>query len=113
MSGAVSKNYIHTLRATRRGQMQYGIKEGMSEVLLMTDTSQGDQETIRVKDLGTHMKTISVSSTRDKLFRVLIDNQEFIPLFHQDIKFLKLSQKSHRFPGERFLREIKVLAALS
>ena len=40
----------------------------------MTDTSQGDQETIRVKDLGTHMKTISVSSTRDKPFRVLIDN---------------------------------------
>jgi len=74
-SGAISKNYIHGLRALRRGRMQYGIKEGMSEILLTADTTSGDLETIRVKDLGTHTKTISVLSNRDKTFRVLISNR--------------------------------------
>ena len=71
----ISKNYIHRLRALRRGRMQYGIKEGLSEILLTADTASGDLDTVRVKDLGTHTKTIALSSSRDKAFGLLISNR--------------------------------------
>lgn len=74
-AGAVSKNYIHSLRALRRGKMQYGIKEGLSEILVTADTSAGDLDTIRVKDLGTHTRTLSLTSTRDKVYRIVVDNR--------------------------------------
>lgn len=74
-SGAISKNYIHGLRTLRRGRMQYGIKEGLSEILLTAEAAAGDLATIRVADLGTHTRTISISSNRDKTLRVLISNR--------------------------------------
>jgi hypothetical protein len=74
-AGGVSKNYIHRLRALRRGRVQYGIKEGLSELLFVTDGAAGDYDTFRVKDLGTHTRTVSVSSSRDKALRVLVSNR--------------------------------------
>jgi hypothetical protein len=71
----VSKNYVHTTRGVRRGELQYGLKQGLTQLMLTADTSAGETRAIEVKDLGTHTNAITVKGYRDKVFSLQVHNQ--------------------------------------
>jgi hypothetical protein len=73
-SPAVSKNYIHTTRGLRRGSLQYGVKQGLSQFVLSAETAPGETHSIQVKDLGSQTNAITVKGNRDKVFSLLVHN---------------------------------------
>ena len=72
---AVSKNFIHTTRGLRRGLLQYGVKQGFSEFMLIGETASAEPHRIEVKDLGTHTNTVTIKGNRDKSFDLEIHNK--------------------------------------
>jgi hypothetical protein len=72
---AISKNYIHTTRGLRGGRLQYGIKQGLTQLILTADTAAGDTHTIQVKDLGTHTNAITLKGYRDKVFSLQVHHK--------------------------------------
>ncbi len=71
----VSKNYIHTTHGLRSGRLQYGIKQGLTQLMLSAETVAGETHVIQVKDLGTHTNAITVKGYRDKVFSLHVDNK--------------------------------------
>jgi hypothetical protein len=71
----ISKNYIHTTRGVRGGRLQYGIKHGLTQLILTADTAAGESHVIQVENLGTHSSTITVKGYRDKVFRLEVHNK--------------------------------------
>jgi hypothetical protein len=96
---SVSRNYVHVARGIERGPMEYGIKEGLSEILVRADTLPGDLDTIRVNDLGTHMRTLSITSSRDKVFAFHVHNRLGIGRDH-----LRMSIANVNLPAGKELR---------
>jgi hypothetical protein len=72
---AISKNYIHTTRGLRGGRLQYGLKQGLTQLLLTAETAAGETHTMQVKDLGTHTNAITLKGYRDKLFTLQVYNK--------------------------------------
>jgi hypothetical protein len=72
---AVSKNYIHTTRGVRGGRLQYGLKQGLSQILLTAETTAGESHIIQVADLGTQSNTITLKGYRDKMFSLQVHNK--------------------------------------
>lgn len=72
---AVSKNFIHTTRGLRRGSLQYGVKQGFSEFMLIGETATAEPHRIEVKDLGRHTNTVTIKGNRDKSFNLEIHNK--------------------------------------
>ncbi len=72
---AVSKNYVHVTRGLRSGRLQYGIKQGLTQLMLSAETAAGETHLIQVKDLGTHTNAITVKGYRDKVFSLHVDNK--------------------------------------
>ncbi len=72
---AVSKNYVHKTRGLRRGRLQYGLKQGLSQLVLSAEAAAGETHVIQVKDLGTHTNAITVKGYRDKMFSLHVDNK--------------------------------------
>jgi hypothetical protein len=72
---AISKNYIHTTRGLRGDRLQYGLKQGLTQLLLTAETAAGETHTIQVKDLGTHTNAITLKGYRDKLFSLQVHNK--------------------------------------
>jgi LGFP repeat/Concanavalin A-like lectin/glucanases superfamily len=72
---AISKNYIHTIRGLRGGRLQYGLKQGLTQLMLTTETAVGEAHTVQVKDLGTDANTITLKGYRDKVFSLQVDNK--------------------------------------
>jgi hypothetical protein len=72
---AVSKNYIHRTRGLRGGRLQYGLKQGLTQLMLSAETATGETHVIEVKDLGTHTNAITVHGYRDKVFNLQVDNK--------------------------------------
>jgi hypothetical protein len=72
---AISNNYIHTTRGLRGGRLQYGLKQGLTQLLLTAETAAGETHTMQVKDLGTHTNAITLKGYRDKLFGLQVHNK--------------------------------------
>ena len=71
----VSKDYVHTTRGLSSGRLQYGIKQGLTQLLLTAETAAGETHVIQVKDLGMHTNAITVKGYRDKVFSLQVDNK--------------------------------------
>jgi LGFP repeat-containing protein/concanavalin A-like lectin/glucanase superfamily protein len=71
----VSKDYVHTTRGLRSGRLEYGVKQGLTQLLLSAETAAGETHVIQVKDLGTHTNAITVKGYRDKVFSLVVDNK--------------------------------------
>ena len=72
---AISKNFIHTTRGIRGGRLQYGLKQGLSQLLLSAETTAGEANTIQVSDLGSHTNAIKIKGVRDRMFSLQVDNK--------------------------------------
>jgi hypothetical protein len=72
---SISKNYIHTTRGLRGGRLQYSLKQGLSQMMLMSETAVGETHVIKVKDLGSHANTITLKGYRDKPFTLYVHNK--------------------------------------
>jgi hypothetical protein len=71
----ISKNYIHTTRGLRSGRLQYGLKQGLTQLILTSETAAGEAHTVQVKDLGTHTNAFTLKGYRDKLFSLQVHNK--------------------------------------
>jgi hypothetical protein len=71
---AVSKNYIHTTRGLRGGRLQYGLKQGLTQLMLNAETVAGETHIIQVKDLGTLANAITMKGYRDKAVSLQVHN---------------------------------------
>src|SRR6266542_1408348 len=72
---AISKNYIHSTRGLRGGRLEYGLKQGLTQLMLTAETAAGETHTIHVKDLGTHTNAITIKGYRDKVFSLQVHNK--------------------------------------
>jgi hypothetical protein len=72
---AISKNYIHTIRGVRGGRLQYGLKQGLTQLMLTAEAAAGETHTVSVKDLGTHTNAITLKGYRDKVFSLEVNNK--------------------------------------
>jgi hypothetical protein len=71
----VSKNYIHTTRGLRGGRLQYGLKQGLTQLMLSAETAAGETHVIQVKDLGTLTNAITLKGYRDKAVSLRVHNK--------------------------------------
>jgi hypothetical protein len=71
----ISKNFIHTTRGVRGGRLQYALKQGLTQMEILGETSAGEIHTVKVSDLGTQTNAITIKGNRDKLFRLRVDNK--------------------------------------
>lgn len=72
---ALSKNYIHTTHGLRGGRLQYGLKQGLTQLMLTAETIAGETHVIQVKDLGTITNTITLKGYRDKAVNLQVYNK--------------------------------------
>ena len=72
---AVSRDYAHTTRGVRRGELQYSLKQGLTQLMLTAATGAGETHAFEVKDIGTHTNAITVKGSRDKVFSVQVHNK--------------------------------------
>ncbi len=69
---ALGAGIVHQLRGVRRGQFQYAIKQGLTEVLVSGESLTGDQHELRIRDLGTHTSSFGMVSSRDNLLSIRV-----------------------------------------
>jgi hypothetical protein len=55
--------------------LEYGLKQGLTQIKLTSDTAAGETHTIQVKDLGTQTSSISLTGYRDKVFSLEVNNK--------------------------------------
>jgi hypothetical protein len=72
---AISRNFIHTTRGVRGGRLHYGLKQGLSQLLLTAETAAGEAHTIQVKDLGSPTNAITIKGIRDQVFSLQVHNK--------------------------------------
>ena len=72
---AISKNFVHTIRGVRGGRFHYGLKQGLSQMLLTADTLAGEANTIQVKDLGSHTNAITIKGAKDRHFNLVVHHK--------------------------------------
>ena len=71
----ISKNYSHALRGLRSGRLEYGLKKGVTQLILTAETAAGEAHVIQVKDLGTHTNAITLKGYRDKAVSLQVHNK--------------------------------------
>jgi len=71
----VSPNFIHTVRGLRGGELSYGVKQGLTQFLLTADALTGEEHTFQVRDLGNHMRSVTVKGSHDKVFHLVVHNR--------------------------------------
>jgi hypothetical protein len=72
---AISSNYVHKTRGLRRGRLEYAVKQGFGQFMLLGETAAGEMHTLRVNDLGTHESAVAIQGNRDKVFRLVVHNK--------------------------------------
>ncbi len=72
---AISKNFIHTTRGVRGGRFHYGVKHGLSQLLLTADSGAGDVHTLQVRDLGSHATSLTIKGARDRTFSLQVHHK--------------------------------------
>ena len=70
-----SSNFVHTLRGTRRGELRYAFKQGLTEVMISGASVPGDVHTLQVRDLGTQTNTVKLHSSRDKTLSLVVHSR--------------------------------------
>jgi len=68
---------VHTCKVDLRpgGRFHYGLKQGLSQMLLTADTLAGEANTIQVKDLGSHTNAITIKGARDRHFNLVVHHK--------------------------------------
>jgi hypothetical protein len=69
------KDFVHTLRGVRRGELRYAFKQGLTEVMISGDSVAGDIHTLRLRDLGSHTNTVKLLSNRDKAMSLVVHSR--------------------------------------
>jgi hypothetical protein len=72
---AISPNFIHETRVMRGGRFEYALKQGLSQMIVTAEVGNGEQNTVKVKDLGTYNNIITLSGYRDKVFNLQVHNK--------------------------------------
>jgi hypothetical protein len=72
---AISPNFIHETRTVRGGVFEYALKQGLSQMLVTAEAGNGEQNTVKVKNLGTYNNIITLSGYREKHFNLQVHNK--------------------------------------
>lgn len=72
---AISPNFIHRVRGLRGGELSYGVKRGLTQFMLTAKAETGEEHEFQVRDLGNHMRSVTVKGSRDKRFRLVVHNR--------------------------------------
>ncbi len=69
------RNFIHKIKGSRQGKLDYVVKSGLSEVRLQTTLNAKENHTIEVADLATNFCRVKLDATRAKSVDLEIKNK--------------------------------------
>ncbi|HEY7630438.1 MAG TPA: LamG-like jellyroll fold domain-containing protein [Thermoleophilaceae bacterium] len=71
----ISDNYVHTTRGLGGGLLQYGLKQGLTQLMLSAKAATGEAHVLQVKDLGTSTSRLTLRCYRDKEINLQVHNK--------------------------------------
>lgn len=79
------RDFVHTVSGLRRGDLQYVLKHGLSELELHSTLQPGERAELRASAIGTSASEVRLSSERDKRLTLVLKNKLGVEKDHVSI----------------------------
>lgn len=74
-AGNDRRNFVHQVKGSRNGQLEYIVKTGLSSIKVKTPLNNGEKHQIEIRNLGTQHCTVKMDSARVKNASIEMHNQ--------------------------------------
>src|SRR5690606_5447115 len=70
-----NRNFIHKIKGSRQGKLDYIVKSGLSEIRLQSTLNANESHTVEVADLATNFCRVKLDAARAKNVDLEIKNK--------------------------------------